>query len=166
MGLDVCAFGQITLTHEPGSAAEDTDELVAWENPSFPGSAAGLVDGAQYSHAVYVDGPSLGYGRYSVWRDQLAKLAGYPLGVYESHGQESKSHCVACWGGEKGPFAEQINFSDAEGDIGPVVSAKLFLDYECFAPAAESVGGEFWAIYQRFRDCFEVAKDGGAVRFS
>lgn len=110
-------------------------------------------------------GLSSGYGTYNGWREELAKLAGYPVQMREQYGREVESYCTACWGGAQGPFSEQINFSDCEGTIGPVVSAKLAKDYAEFAEKAEAVDGYFWEKYQEWQVAFQLAADNGAVKF-
>lgn len=172
MGLDISAFSK--LVEEPnverdedGYPADYDSYITFYDNPSFPGRYEGLKAGMAYSCAEDSDyaGLCIGYGGYSAWREQLACMAGYEAKEFERYGSKEMSCCVPCWEGEKGPFAEQINFSDCEGTIGPVVSAKLAKDYADFAEKAEVIGGRFWEKYQEFKRCFEVAADNGAVKF-
>jgi hypothetical protein len=170
MGLDVTAYSK--LVEAPDAERDADGELVDWEgmasffdNPDFPGRFEGLKEGMAYKIEGECSGLSSGYGTYNGWRDELAKLAGYPSEAYERHGSTQYSHSVPCWNGAQGPFAEQINFSDCEGTIGPVVSAKLAKDYAEFAERAEVVGGYFWEKYQEWKTAFELAADEGAVNF-
>ena len=170
MGLDISAYSKLVAA--PDAERDSDGELVDYENltevydnKDFPGRIEGLSQGIAYKIEGDGAGLSIGYGRYNAWRDELAKLAGYPIGIYEQYGRAAESHCVSCWNGAVGPFSEQINFSDCEGTIGPVISAKLAKDYAEFAEKAEAVGGYFWEKYQEFQACFELAADNGAVLF-
>lgn len=170
MGLDITAYSKLVLApdaelDEDGYPVDYDNHETFYENPDFPGRIEGITPKAVYKIEGDCSGLSSGYGSYSAWRDQLAKLAGYQVGQYKQYGRIAESHCVACWGGAKGPFAEQINFSDCDGTIGPVVSAKLAKDYAEFAAQAEQVGGHFWEKYQEWKVAFETAADNGAVRF-
>ncbi|MGF6153992.1 hypothetical protein [Pseudomonas fluorescens] len=170
MGLDITAYRKLVLT--PDAERDEDGELVDYDNyttfydnKDFPGRIEGITPKAAYKVEGDCCGLSAGYGGYNAWRNQLAQLAGYPLGHYEQYGRQADSYCVACWNGESGPFAEQINFSDCEGTIGPVVSAKLAKDYAAFAEKAEAIGGYFWEKYQEWKAAFECAADSGAVSF-
>lgn len=170
MGLDVTAYSR--LVEVPGAERDKDGELVDYdnlvdfyENKDFPGRFEGLKKDVAYKIEGECSGLSTGYGGYSAWREELAKLAGYPAQMREQYGRQVESHCAACWSGAHGPFAEQINFSDCEGTIGPVVSAKLAKDYAEFAERAESIGGYFWEKYQEWKAAFDLAADNGAVDF-
>lgn len=167
MGLDITAYRKLRKVENPTEADRD-ENFTVYANDSFPGRAAGLEDRAVYQTTEDAFGLRAGsYGGYSWWRDELAKLAGYPQGTYEQYGKDWPSHCVACWNGATGPFSELINFSDCEGAIGPEVSAKLAKDFADFdARAKEFDPGRGW--YERYcdwRKAFEMAADDGAVQF-
>lgn len=170
MGLDVTAYSK--LVEAPDAERDEDGGLVDWQgmasfydNQDFPGRFEGLKEGMAYKTDGECSGLSSGYGTYNGWREELAKLAGYPVQMREQYGREVESYCAACWGGAEGPFSEQINFSDCEGSIGPVVSAKLANDYAEFADKAEAVGGYFWEKYQEWQEAFQLAADNGAVNF-
>ena len=170
MGLDVTAYSKLVLApdaerDEDGDFVDYDNHISFYENKDFPGRIEGLTPKAAYKIEGDCSGLIDFYGRYNAWRDQLAQLAGYPVGHYEQYGRQVESHCVACWNGAQGPFAEQINFSDCDGTIGPVVSAKLSKDYAEHAAKAEQIGGHFWEKYQEWKAAFDCAADGGAVRF-
>lgn len=172
MGLDISAHSKLVeapdVERDEGGYPVDYDAYISfYENEDFPGRYEGLKKGMAYITAEdsdYAD-LSIGYGSYSTWREELAKMVGYKPQMIESYGAKRESYCAACWSGETGPFSEQINFSDCEGAIGPVACAKLAKDYEEFADKAEAVGGYFWDKYQEFKRCFDIGADGGAVKF-
>lgn len=170
MGLDISAHSK--LIEVPDAERDEDGKLVRWgeliqfyNNPDFPGRFAGLKEKMAYAIKGDSEGLSCGYRRYIAWREELAKLAGYKAGKYEHYGQIRESYCLPCWDGAEGPFSEQINFSDCEGTIGPIVCAKLAKDYADFAEKAEAVGGYFWEKYQVWKKCFELGADSGAVKF-
>lgn len=173
MGLDVTGYSK--LIERPDAERDEDGELIDYENleefyenKDFPGRYEGLKRGMAYEIADDGDAEhvGMGYGSYSAWRDELAKLAGYESLPYKGYGgRVESSHCAPCWRGALGPFAEQINFSDCDGTIGPVVAAKLAKDYADFDEKASLCDEYFYERYKLFRRIFELAADGGAVRF-
>lgn len=179
MGLDISAYSEIeemtdVVFDADGEAIDPTTKepidydtyFQAYLNDDFPGRADEIKDKACYSFKD-CDGMRAGaYSGYNRWRDQLAELAGYPEGTYRMYGSDRKSHCVACWNGETGPFSELINYSDAEGTIGTSVSAKLAKDFSDFQEKADAHGdGWFREKYAEWRKMFEMAANGGCVQF-
>jgi hypothetical protein len=176
MGLDISAYRKITKIDavfdaggepiDPTTREPVEYDMQAYKNDEFPGRADDIED-----RAVYRAEDSLGFraGAYSTfnrWRDELAKLAGYPIGQYEQYGKMWDSHCVACWEGQVGPFSELINFSDCEGIIGSAVATKLAKDFADFQDAADKHEDQAFTLrYAEWRKAFEMAADAGAVRF-
>ena len=175
MGLDVTAYKQLTKLDalfdadgepvNPATREPYESYFRAGVNHDFPGREEGLEDGSVYSYADSMGGWSGGYGRYNHWRDDLAKLAGYPLGSYRQYGNDYPSYCAECWTGAKGPFSELINFTDCDGVIGHVVAAKLAKDFAEFDERAKAMGEDFYERYAEWRAVFEFAADNGAVDF-
>lgn len=178
MGLDITAFKQLKkLDCVFDAYGEPIDPITKgllegdWQqfyvNPDFPGRADEIENRAVYAYADAEHVFGRAYSAYNRLRDDLAKLAGYPLGYYDDHGSKRESYCVACWHGTDGPFAEIINFSDCEGTIGAAVSAKLAKDFADFQDKADVHEDEqFREFYAAMRKSFEMAADGGAVRYS
>ncbi|WP_286898846.1 hypothetical protein [Achromobacter sp. UBA2119] len=178
MGLDVSAYARIkkldAVFDDGGDAIDPTSreplayDFRAYHNPDFPGRADDIENRGVYLGEDAV-GLSVGYGGYNAWREELAKVAGYRKGTFKQFGRDQESHCVECWNGAQGPFAELINFSDCEGTIGTAVSAKLahdFAEFDAKAKAHSSDhGSRFYTLYGEFRAVFEMAADGGAVSF-
>lgn len=177
MGLDVTAYRKITKIDCVFNADEEPIDPVTREplefdyaracvNPDYPARADEIEHKALYRYEEGDGFWSGGYGRYNQWRDDLAKMAGWPQGKYEQYGQSWNSYAASAWQATEGPFWELINFSDCEGVIGPVTSAKLakdFADYQEKAEALQAPG--FLERYNEWRQCFEMAADGGMVRF-
>ena len=176
MGLDITAYRQIEKLDavfdahgepiDPQTREPLDYDMRAYINDNFPGRANEIEDRAIYRSKDSFGFRAGGYGGYNSWRDELAKIAGWPLRQYERHGRPWDSHCIECWNGKDGPFSELINFSDCEGVIGAAVSAKLAKDFAGFDTAArDSSDSYFYELYSKWRQAFEMAADAGAVQF-
>jgi hypothetical protein len=178
MGLDIYAYRKLTkldvLFDSDGGPVDPTtrepveDCYRVYANPDFPSRADGLEDRACYSYADAEHVFSRSYGGYNLWRETLAKLAGYPLDYSKTFGEPS--HAAAAWNGKVragAPFWELVNFADNEGTIGPVVAAKLLRDFADFDEMAKAVIEDgFYDGYCDIRKGLEFAADGGALDFS
>lgn len=180
MGLDITAYSQIeemkdVVFNADGEPIDPTTKTEldyeiffrAYLNDDFPGRADGIKDKALYTYGDR-DGMYAGsYSGYNMWRDQLAKLAGYPIGKYDAgYGWERESYCVACWNGATGPFSEIINFSDCEGVIGTDICKKLAKDFADFQGKADAHSDDwFREKYTEWRKMFELGSDAGCVQF-
>lgn len=181
MGLDISAYRKATkldvIFDEDGEALDkQTNESVDYDvrvfvNTHFPGREEGVEDGAAYTAE---EGMSFrtSYGAHGAWREDLAKMAGYPLTyTSSSFSNVSYRHDAGAWAAEGGPFWELINFSDCEGTIGPIVSAKLAKDFAEWDERAKQfddengLDGRFYKRFQEWRQAFEMAADGGMVYF-
>jgi hypothetical protein len=175
MGLDISAHRKVTkidcvFDEDDSPIDPQTREYMdyaarAYANPDFPGREQGVEDRAYYNAEESESVLHMSYGRYNRWRDQLAKVAGYALGSYTQYVNTYESYAASAWAVSEGPFWELINFSDCEGTIGPVVSAKLSNDFAQFDEQAKAEGEDFYRAYQELRRGFEMAADGGMVSF-
>jgi hypothetical protein len=176
MGLDITAYRKITKMDAVFDASGDPIDpntrepieyaMQAYINSDFPGRADEIEDRAVYSAEDSFGFRAGSYGGYNHWRDMLAKIAGYPLGQCLKYGKMYDSYCTACWAGKQGPFSELINFSDAEGVIGTAIAAKLAKDFAEFQDTVDKVDDDYFrSSYAEWRKAFEMAADGGAVRF-
>lgn len=177
MGLDITAHCKIEKVGgnlydrdgEPVNADGSPIEydLHAYVNADFPGRNGSVEGNAYYTSKDSMSFRAGSYGGYNSWRNELAKLAGYPETPFENYGREQLRYDAGAWAATSGPFWELINFSDCEGIIGPEVSAKLAADFAKFDDAAKAVETPwFYECYQKWREAFEMASDSGAVRFS
>lgn len=152
-----------------GSTIADGEYEKFYQDPYFENlnRHAGVELDAYYAieDGVRVFGRS--YGGYNVWRENLAKLAGYPLTDYEENWIK-QCHAAGAWDVEEGPFHELIHFSDCEGTLGPVVCAKLAKDFEEFMSKAES-DPEFEPYLEGYKQlaaaCKRAGEENGALRF-
>jgi hypothetical protein len=175
MGLDIsycrnlkkldCVFNEDGCPIDPTTREELDYEMHVYLNPHFVGRSEPLESG--YYTGEDREGFRAGsYGGYNAWREDLAKLAGYPALQEERYGQVSLRHDAGAQDAGKGPFYELIYFSDCEGTIGPVVSAKLAKDFADFQEKANSFGDDYWRKkYGEWRLAFETASENGAVSF-
>ncbi len=161
MGLDVSVYRAAKPV--ANDRKWDAGCFRVFANPDFPNREKPLEDGKVYeSGDLPDDTPDIysGYMGYNRWRDQLAEMAGYPRGS-----DASSPHCEVCWDGAQGPFAELLNFSDCEGDIGADVAKKLAGDFAAFQDRADAFAWDKPELYNKFRRAFEIASDGGCVKF-
>ena len=176
MGLDItpysglkkldCHFDKDGDPIDPRTGELIGDYLRPYRNADFPGRVDDLEDGAVYSYEAAGPGWGGGYGYYNRLRETLAKMAGYPLTEYHSRcSGPDMAHAAACWQGQTGPFCELIDFTDCDGTIGTAVSAKLAKDFQEWDERAKAEGEHFYEFFTAFREAFEMASDGGAVRF-
>lgn len=175
MGLDITAYSNLTkidaVFNKNGEPIDpvtrkalDGDYYEPRSNPHYD-RADGLTEGVyRYDKAIrHCAGSYTGYSR---WREELAKLAGWPLGSYERYGKIWPSHAASAWDKESGAFWELINFSDCEGTIGAATSAKLARDFAAHQAKADAHEDEwFREKYGEWRAAFELAANAGAVSF-
>lgn len=166
MGLDITAFQNMTLVNKNtlrfdaegycvGGNDNEQDDLLLTQDfhrDHFKRQFEGLVDDGYYTFQASFGFRAGSYGGYNDWRSQLAKLAGVEENILTNDNTT--------------PFAELIYFSDCEGFIGPIVSAKLAKDFAEFHEKAEDVDDEyFFSLYCDFRQAFEMASQNGCVYF-
>lgn len=170
MGLDITYYSKLKkidcVFDADGEPIGITDYFQPYINPDFPGRADDIENKAVYSYQE-CDGFRAGsYSGYNAWREELAKLAGYPEIETEDYGIKRKRHDAGAWKAGGGPFWELIHFSDCEGTIGAKVSAKLADDFAKFQPQADAHPEEwFRSKYAEWFQAFNVASDAGAVSF-
>lgn len=164
MGVDITGYKSASFVRERGEDEDWDDDLTyVYKNDDFPNRADELVQSGLYD-AEYVADLGMAYSSYNFWRDELARISGWPSRDMERVGAR---HCCDCWEGKEGPFSELINFSDCEGAIGAAVSAKLARDFAQFQEKAiEGKTPDFPDRYAKMRTIFEGAAQGGFVIFN
>jgi hypothetical protein len=186
MGLDITAYKGLTKLDvvfgadgEPidpttrESLDYDSYDLRCYINPDYADRATGLEHKAVYKSEASMGFRAGSYGGYNAWREELARLAGYPAVPVDRYGTGNVQHRAdyGAWNTTEGPFWELINFSDCEGVIGPVVAAKIAKDFAEWDERAKTHGdsverGEwFYPLYQTWQKAFEMAAQNGAVDF-
>jgi len=175
MGLDVYAVKNAKRIEDP--KVSEVDDLDCVFGGHFADRLGSLVDGEYYEGELSDAHFGCGYGRYGVFREMLAQLAGYaPKNTEEPKPGENDfmgrlyafhhPHFVATLNSDGGPFYELINFSDCEGYIGPECCKKLADDFESFSDAADNHDNEWFK--EKYFDMKRLFLDGsqsGYVRF-
>lgn len=121
-----------------------------WSEKHFPGRADGIEPDAVYSIESSFHFRAGSYSLYNQWRD-----------ILDENISDGNS------------FRELINFADNEGVIGPIVSKKLYKDFEDNYEKALKVSeqldddfGSYWIEkYKLWTEAFKSASDNGAVIF-
>lgn len=177
MGLDITAYRELNKidcvfdadgepmdpkTREPLNG----DYYKGNVNPDFPGRNEGIEDKAIYCYEKAVALHAGSYSGYNWWREELAKLTGWPKAKYEQYGTTWEKHAAATWEASSGPFWELICFSDCEGVIGPKACAKLAREFEEWQPKADEHPDARWRQkYTEWRNAFALVGPTGAVAF-
>jgi hypothetical protein len=202
MGLDITAVSKLKPIEIPDHLEQWSDEYYDWEmeqegsivniytHDAFPEASEGLEDGAYLELGERYGFRAGSYSGYGMWREWMASAI--MQGILGKTGGAS-----TMWGrGDEGdyglPFMELINFSDAEGIIGPVASKKLYNDFRQYendvmdwmdhqyltqTPMKQSWRDEevkpmdkedfewFHTKYKDWKEAFRIASDNGAVIF-
>lgn len=172
MGVSIRAYGGLKplegfeFDGDGDVIGVDYDTYVQfYDTPYFKGRSDGVDQGVPYTYKASHNMFSASYSGYGRWREQLAKLVGYPKAFIPDYPREC--HQIGAFTVAEGPFHELICFSDCEGTLGPVVCAKLAKDFAEWDERAAAQGDEDWyTAYKKFRTGFELAANTGAVGFS
>ncbi|SFW55432.1 hypothetical protein SAMN03159511_4381 [Pseudomonas sp. NFACC19-2] len=169
-GLDVTAYEKLTAVLSP--------KLDSYGEPSEPNQIQlapvdfaerfdGLIAGQVYRYESAFDFRAGSYTGYNYWRNELAKLAGYKQTPYKSFSGETElRYDATVWMGKKGPFWELIDFSDAEGVIGPTVCTRVYKDFLQHEVAASKHPDEYFRTsYQDWMRAFFMCANDGAIVF-
>lgn len=173
MGLDISYYESFTPlptppTDEEKNALYDQDYTLRLFTRHFPKQAEGLpLDGTfirtHGKSGCFWAGSYHGYGAF---RQALCQLA-YNLHIRDFWANDLVKLGLSTQ--DSIPFKSILNFSDCEGQIGPVASALLAQDFQDYMASAEAAwGGEqknYLSLYKQFADAFTVAARGGLVHF-
>jgi hypothetical protein len=156
MGLDITAYRGIS----PISPPAQEGDLYFYVNTDFKDQADEIKPGHYSARGPEYRFRAGSYSGYNQWREFLASLVG--------------TSDVNIWmNPAPGPFVELIAFSDCEGLIGPITSAKLAKDFRLHLQDAINRSAYFdpeypdWfiSVYRDFMLAFELASDAGCVEF-
>lgn len=169
-GLDVTAYEKLTIVTSPqfdedGEAVgKNQVELAPVE---FAERFAGLTAGKVYRYQSSFEFRAGSYSGYNYWRNELAKLAGYKRTPYKSYdGKTELRYDATVWNIKKGPFWELIDFSDAEGVIGPVVCKRVYKDFLQYQVVAAKHPDEYFrSSYEDWKKAFAMCANDGAIVF-
>jgi hypothetical protein len=169
-GLDVTVYEKITIVPSP-QFDSDGEPLGPNQVKLAPvGGAerfAGLIAGTVYRYESAFEFRAGSYSGYNYWRNELAKLAGNEQTPYKSlNGKIEFRYDATVWNIKKGAFWELIDFSDAEGVIGPVVCKRVYKDFLQYQVAASKHPDEYFRTsYQNWMKAFCMCANDGAIVF-
>ena len=138
MGLDISAVSKLKPVEIPEGIVKWSDEYYDWERDIggnvwnlqsthwFPEQSEGIIEGTSQAQGEQFGFRAGSYSGYGEWREDLARAAGYIGGAQEVWGQFENELSGDVYAK---PFTDLINFSDADGVIGPIVSEKLYNDF-------------------------------------
>lgn len=184
MGLDITAYSRLQhVGHhefdpalndgEPGPRCYYDNHVQAYAYDCFPASFRGIpILGRKAQHPDIVDGGCYettdktetidfqagSYSGYNAWRADLARQFNPAPRV--GRGRREPDPDL--------PFYELIWFADNEGTIGPEAAYCLLDDFRTHADAYapdEPMPGYWREKYTAWTRAFELAADGGLVRF-
>ena len=104
---------------------------------------------------------TISYTEYDLWRDRLAKVAGYPP-VKSIDGER---YDISAFSANEGKFYELIHFTDCDGVIGQQAIQKLLIDFNRQNIDDIEDIDNFKEKYSMIWDAFKFAKDDGLVQF-
>ncbi len=124
----------------------------------FPEWAEGLEFGAEYQYEDCYCFCAGSYSGYNYWRNWLSLTV---LGISAATVWANKELY------QEKPFYRLINFSDCEGVIGPIHSAKLAEDLKEHQSSIDELKCEQWLKdkYANWKRAFEHASENGYVDF-
>lgn len=176
-----CVYNEAGEPIDPNTREEIADYVKLYVNTDFAQSrAAPFVNGVYVSKVTESVHFPMGYPTHRVFREALAKLAGYPAVEWERvpdyAPSREMSHFASAWLRAEQtcnlPFYELICFSDCEGTLGTEVCKRLLPEFDRVSavrgttPVAMPGGGNFWAIFDNWHKAVRVAADGGAITFN
>lgn len=172
MGLTITAYCGLEQILSPrlDSSADPVDTFAVrfYDAPRFLGHSEGINTARIYRYANSYEFAAGSYGMYRIWREQLARLAGYPAVDEPGSRSESgrRSHECGAIAAGAGPFYELIHFPATHGTIGPKVSGKLAEDFSRFMCAVDVADDRTFALfYVQWFHAFTLASHSGAVQF-
>lgn len=182
MGLDIYAYGKTVcisnglINGEPinpqtGEVWEDyEDGVIPYANSHYKKQAQGIKSHEYYTYEESLQFWSTGYGFYSSWREELAKLAGYePLPFEQIKGNPSSSIMSYTEGAiskKSGPFIDLIDFSDCEGSIDSQTCKVLLEDFKKFQNKALLKEEWFKIGYNKWINGLNMAVNEGFLIFT
>ncbi|UXU89090.1 hypothetical protein [Burkholderia sp. S-53] len=168
-GLDVTAYSGLVIVESPVMSSDGMPQgkdQVTLDPGNFPDRFRGLEAGKVYQLTSSFDFRAGSYSGYNVWRNELAKLAGYQRSMSARNKAVELRYDETVWKLDHGPFWELINFSDAEGTIGPEVCRKVYRDFVQYRSQASQVSTPyFYESYVDWMKAFEMCANDGAIVF-
>ena len=176
-GLDVTAYEKLAVIKVAKIDQSQDENTITLTPVEFPERFLGLNSDTPYHFKSSFDFRAGSYSGYNWWRNELAKLAGFQpiydtvtefdVKTQKAVDRNELRYDKAVWNAKKGPFWELIDFSDAEGVIGPVVCKRVYKDFLKFkVKAAMHPSKDFRESYRDWMKAFSMCANDGAIVFS
>jgi hypothetical protein len=182
MGPGIKAVKNATLVDDP--RLSEIDDLIMVYHGDFPKQCGDLKDQSYYKHDEEEWFCSMSYGRYNYFRNELAKIGGWPevkteKPTLDDPDYEEKSflhrnpNIAGVYKGDDNarnwPFIEVIVFSDCEGFICTDVCKKLHQDFVTHQAKADELLKEkpdWLEMYNGMKNAFKFGSSEGFVQFT
>lgn len=126
-----------------------------------------LVRDEVYSYEEQWDFLHLSYGYYNRFRNELAKLAGYPEAEKSDDEYTNKyPFAQSAFKAESGLLWDLINFSDCEGEIGAKTCQKILDDLNVLRPRIFELPQEFQGYFKDLIEGFAFVNGDGFIQLS
>lgn len=172
MGLAIRYFKEVTFIDQDKDKVGDKEAWL-YNASTFSANGAGLLpEGVEPIRRI----ENTCYGRFRVQQD--AGISVGPYSLYRTWRQwlwkliHDLSNINAVWQApgsyEHLAFFNLIHFSDCEGVIGPIVSARLAREFSVHQSKVDQLQDQhflFVLLYRSFHQAFETAAGKGAVQF-
>lgn len=162
MGHDLVAYSGLKKTDavfdksgypiDPISRNPIDGKIVEFElenNHNFPGRQGDIEFGNVYSYEDCMDVSVGSYQAYSIFREIIARLSGYPLGGYILYGHiEQPSFFASAFETGSGPFWEILAFQDCDCTLGNQACVNIAKSFRDFQEEANLVDSTYiWETY-------------------
>ena len=172
MGLCISAYTNAKLVDKPsrdelGKIIEDANLTSIDIGNSKWVQADDLVMGQVYSFGKVYSRFNISYGEFGAFRNELARVLGYPAVEGES---ERRKYLAGAWeqwdnGEQDGELAALLNFADNQGEIGNKTCRKILSDLEKMSVTRNDLSEEDNERLILLMATFKHAADGGFVQF-
>jgi len=158
MGLDISYYKEVKKIPRLEDVEEHYDNGdVVIDEQDFKLQLGSLKENDVYSSNKTGKFCPGSYGGYNSWRRGLFNLVNKDITI-EVYWKETSYLIDEEFNGknETKPFMELINFSDCEGNIGPEICKKLYIDFDEYKDLArERMDSYSYQIYEKFMTALE-----------
>lgn len=150
----------------------DVDFTKPYSNRYFPTHIGDLDDSAVYSYDDAISPFSCGYGGYAYFKDELARIAGYPsgshLGLSNFNDRPYMATVIYNYEIEKkerGLLSDLLYFADNEGSICNSYCQKILADLKVIEHRKKELSERHQELFDNLLEIFSFASDDGFVDF-
>lgn len=162
-GLQPCRLASSTVLEQTENGEVHFSWFITQTDHYWPGRSRPLRADLVYKYARSSEAVCLSCSSYGLWRDDLARFAGY------NTAKDARSAGL-------GPFIDLIDFTDCEGVIGSLSATKLSHEFKAYEAEASAFArswefhprwaeGKWIKMYAEMSEVLAVAAEDGAVTF-